>query len=170
MKKVITVILSLLLSLSIILEIGYVSLSNAITENKVKESIKKTLLTGFIYDKNGNKTEIFNTILRLTTLDEDTVVKIMNNETANNILTDIVNSIYDYNLTGEEKYKYTSKQIIDIVENNIDKVLSEINYNISEEDRQSVINYTKNHTDYIIDTIYKTDIGGYTKWSILEKF
>ena len=122
MKKVITVILSLLLSLSIILEIGYVSLSNAITENKVKESIKKTLLTGFIYDKNGNKTEIFNTILRLTTLDEDTVVKIMNNETANNILTDIVNSIYDYNLTGEEKYKYTSKQIIDIVENNIDKV------------------------------------------------
>ena len=93
MKKVITVILSLFLSLSIILEIGYVSLSNAITENKVKESIKKTLLTGFIYDKNGNKTEIFNTILRLTTLDEDTVVKIMNNETANNILTDIVNSI-----------------------------------------------------------------------------
>ena len=87
----------------------------------------------------------------------------MNNETANNILTDIVNSIYDYNLTGEEKYKYTSKQIIDIVENNIDKVLSEINYNISEEDRQSVINYTKNHTDYIIDTIYKTDIGDYQK-------
>ena len=87
----------------------------------------------------------------------------MNNETANNILTDIVNSIYDYNLTGEEKYKYTSKQIIDIVENNMDKVLSEINYNISEEDRQSVINYTKNHTDDIIDTIYKTDIGDYQK-------
>ena len=41
----------------------------------------------------------------------------MNNETANDILTDIVNSIYDYHLTGDEQYKYTSKQIIDIVEN-----------------------------------------------------
>lgn len=163
MKKVFTMICCLILSLSIILEIGYVSLSNAITENKVKESVKQNLLTGFIYDKNGNKTEIFNTILRLTTLDEDTVVKIMNNETANNILTDIVDSIYDYHLTGDERYKYTSKQIIDIVENNMDKVLSEIDYSISEEDRKSVMDYTKNHTDYIIDTIYKTDIGDYQK-------
>ena len=163
MKKVFTMICCLILSLSIILEIGYVSLSNAITENKVKESVKQNLLTGFIYDKNGNKTEIFNTILRLTTLDEDTVVKIMNNETANDILTDIVNSIYDYHLTGDEQYKYTSKQIIDIVENNMDKVLLEIDYSISEEDRKSVMNYTKNHTDEIIDTIYKTDIGDYQK-------
>ena len=163
MKKFFTMICCLILSLSIILEIGYVSLSNAITENRVKESVKQNLLTGFIYDKNGNKTEIFNTILRLTTLDEDTVVKIMNNETANDILTDIVNSIYDYHLTGDEQYKYTSKQIIDIVENNMDKVLSEIDYSISEEDRKSVMNYTKNHTDEIIDTIYKTDIGDYQK-------
>ena len=163
MKKVFTMICCLILSLSIILEIGYVSLSNAITENKVKESVKQNLLTGFIYDKNGNKTEIFNTILRLTTLDEDTVVKIMNNETANDILTDIVNSIYDYHLMGDEQYKYTGKQIIDIVENNMDKVLSEIDYSISEEDRKSVMNYTKNHTDEIIDTIYKTDIGDYQK-------
>ena len=163
MKKVFTMICCLILSLSIILEIGYVSLSNAITENKVKESVKQNLLTGFIYDKNGNKTEIFNTILRLTTLDEDTVVKIMNNETANDILTDIVNSIYDYHLTGDEQYKYTGKQIIDIVENNMNKVLSEIDYSISEEDRKSVMNYTKNHTDEIIDTIYKTDIGDYQK-------
>lgn len=163
MKKVFTMICCLILSLSIILEIGYASLSNAITENKVKESVKQNLLTGFIYDKNGNKTEIFNTILRLTTLDEDTVVKIMNNETANDILTDIVNSIYDYHLTGDEQYKYTSKQIIDIVENNMDKVLSEIDYPISEEDRKSVMNYTRNHTDDIIDTIYKTDIGDYQK-------
>ena len=44
MKKVITVILSLLLSLSIILEIGYVSLSNAITENEVKDNFNLDLI------------------------------------------------------------------------------------------------------------------------------
>ena len=45
MKKVFTMICCLILSLSIILDIGYVSLSNAITENKVKESVKQNLLT-----------------------------------------------------------------------------------------------------------------------------
>lgn len=167
MKKVLISLLSIILTTVIIIEITYTSLADSITENKIKESIKENLLTGFIYDDNGNKTEIFNTILRLTKLDEETVIKIMENETADNIITDIVNSIYDYNLTGDESYKYTNTQIINLVEENIDKVLSEIDYPITAEERQEVIDYTKNNTDYIIDTIYKTDIGDYTKWSII---
>lgn len=164
MKKIITTTLSILLALTIILEITYTSLSNSITENKIKESIKNNLLTGLIYDDNGNKTEIFNTIVRLTTLDEDTVIRLMENETADGIITDIVNSIYDYNLTGDESVKYTGDEIISIVEDNIDKVLSEINYPITKEEREETITYTKTHTDYILDTIYSTDIGDYTKW------
>ena len=167
MKKVLISLLSIILTTAIIIEITYTSLADSITENKIKESIKEILLTGFIYDDNGNKTEIFNTILRLTKLDEETVIKIMENETADNIITDIVNSIYDYNLTRDESYKYTNTQIINLVEENIDKVLSEIDYPITAEERQEVIDYTKNNTDYIIDTIYKTDIGDYTKWSII---
>lgn len=163
MKKVLISLLSIILTTAIIIEITYTSLADSITENKIKESIKENLLTGFIYDDNGNKTEIFNTILRLTKLDEETVIKIMENEIADNIITDIVNSIYDYNLTGDESYKYTNTQIINLVEENIDKVLSEIDYPITAEERQEVIDYTKNNTDYIIDTIYKTDIGDYTK-------
>lgn len=163
MKKIITTILSILLAITIILEISYTSIANSITETKIKESIKENLLTGFIYDDNGNKTEIFNTIVRLTTLDEETVIKLMENETADNIITDIVNSIYDYNLTGDESVKYTGDEIIDIVETNIDKVLSEIEYPITTKEREEVIDYTKTHTDYILDTIYTTDIGDYTK-------
>lgn len=163
MKKILISFLSILLAITIILEITYVSLADSITEEKIKESIKENLLTGFIYDDNGNKTEIFNTILKLTKLDEETVIKLMENETANNIITDIVNSIYDYNLTGDASYKYTGTEIINIVEENIDKVLSEIDYPITSEERSEVIDYTKNNTDYILDTIYKTDIGDYTK-------
>ena len=170
MKKFLNVCLCILLSISIIGTIFYASLSSSITEKQIKENIKNNLLTGLIYDEEGNKTEIFNTILRLTPLDEETVIKLMENETANNILTDIVNSIYDYNLTGDESYKYTSDQIIRIVEDNMDKVLNEIDYKITEKEREETLDYVRTHTDYIIDTIYKTDIGGYTKWSILEKF
>ena len=163
MKKFITVILSIILSISIIIEISYAAIANSITEKNIKTNIKETLLTGFMYDSNGNKTEIFNTILKLTTLDEETVKKIMENETANDIITDIVNSIYDYNLTGDESVKYTEQQLVDTLTNNIDQVLSEINYTISKKDKEEVIEYTKNHAKDILETIYSTDIGEYEK-------
>ena len=87
MKKILLSILSITLGLTIITQITYVSLANSLTSTKIKESIKENLLTGFIYDDNGNKTEIFNTILRLTKLDEETIIKFMENETADNIIT-----------------------------------------------------------------------------------
>ena len=96
--------------------------------------------------------------------DEETIIKFMENETADNIITDIVNSIYDYNLTGDESYKYTKQQIINLVEDNMDKILKEINYPITSEERQEVLDYTYNNTTYIIDTIYSTDIGDYKRW------
>ena len=139
MKKYILPILSITLGITIIAEITYVSLSNSITDNQKKESIKSNLLTGLIYDDNGNKTEIFYTILNLTNLDEETVIKLMNNKKADKIITDIVDSIYDYNLTGDNSYKYTKTKIITIVEENIDEILGEINYNITEKQRQEIL-------------------------------
>lgn len=163
MKNIILSILSFLLGLTLITHITYTSIANSLTTNKIKESIKENLLKGFIYDDNGNKTEIFKTILRLTTLDEETIIKLMENETADEIITDVVNSIYDYNLTGDANYKYTKEQVIDIVEDNMDKILIEIDYKITASDRQEVLDYTYNNTDYIINTIYSTDIGDYKR-------
>ena len=164
MKKTILTLLNILLVTSIITQVTYASLADSITETKIKESIKESLLTGFIYDDNGNKTEIFNTIMKLTTLDEQTVIKLMENDTADEIITDIVNSIYDYNLTGDPSYKYTSQKIIELAENNMDKILDEIDYQLTNNERQEVLDYIRKNTDYIINTIYSTNIGAYTKW------
>ena len=35
---------------------------------------------------------------------------------ANDIITDIVDSIYDYNLTGDSSYKYTKEEILKLVD------------------------------------------------------
>ena len=86
----------------------------------------------------------------------------MENETADKYITDIVNSIYDYNLTGDVSYKYTGDRIYEIVDENVDTVMSEIDYSFSSKDRQDVMNYMNTHMDYIIDTIYSTDIEVYT--------
>jgi hypothetical protein len=161
MKKITVTILSILLVLLLTITNLYISISDSLKSDSIKTNIKNNLLTGLIYDDEGNKTEIFKTILRLTTLDEETVVKLMENETASNLLTDLVNSIYDYNLTGDENYKYSREKIISLVEDNLDKVMSEIDYNLSSNDRREVLNYVRNNTDYILNTIYSTDIGGY---------
>lgn len=139
------------------------SISNSISSNSIKNNISNNFMSGIIYDDNGNKSEIFNTIVRLSGLDDDTVLKLMENETAKKYITDVVNSIYDYNLTGDDSYKYTGDKIYDIVDQNIDKVMNEIDYPFSESDKREVIKYMNNNMDYIIDTIYSTDIGGYTR-------
>ena len=46
----------------------------------------------------------------------------------------------------------------------MDKILSEINYPITAEERAEVLDYIYNNTNYIIETIYSTNIGDYTKW------
>ena len=163
MKNFIIKSLGVILGVAIIGECSFIAIANSISDNVVRESIKSQLLTGFIYEDDGRKTEIFNTIVRLTKLDEETVIKLMENDTANEIITDVVKSNYDYNLTGDSSYKYTSSEIIEIVRDNIDKVLSEIDYSISSSDRNSAIRWTENNTDYILDVIYSTDIGDYER-------
>lgn len=163
MKKNLTSALAIILTVCIVFANIYISITKSISPESIKTNINNNLLAGFIYDDNGNKTEIFKTILKLTNLDEETVVKLMENPTADEIITDVVNSIYDYNLTGDASYKYSKEKVISTVEDNIDKVMSEIEYNLTEQDRSDAIEYTKTHTDYIIDTIYATDIGDYTR-------
>ena len=151
MKKFLRLFLKFLLVVVIVGNVIYFSFANSIREDVIRESIKKELLTGFIYEDDGRKTEIFNTIVRLTHLSEEDVIKLMENDTANDIITDVVDSIYDYNLTGDASYKYTREKVINIVKDNMDKVLREINYHISSTDRQKVIDYTENNTDYLTE-------------------
>lgn len=162
MRKFIIGFLSVILVCMLTFFHLYMAIANSIDVTSIKQSIHNNLLSGFIYDEEGNKTDIFMTILELTTLDEDTIIKLMENETADKYITDIVNSIYDYNLTGDVSYKYTGDKIYKIVDENVDTVMREIDYPFSAKDRQEVMNYMNTHMDYIIDTIYSTDIGGYT--------
>lgn len=143
----------------LITTIIYTSISNSITTKSLKTTSKNLVQTGLIYNDDNTYTDIFNTILKLTPLTEQQVLDMMNLDYIEEILTDIVNSIYDYNLTGDETLKYTKEEIIKLVEDNIVKVTTDINYPLSNQDKIEAINYTKENTDYIIDTIYQTNIG-----------
>lgn len=143
----------------LITTIIYISISNSITTKSLKTTSKNLVQTGLIYNDDNTYTDIFNTILKLTPLTEQQTLDMMNLDYVEEILTDIVNSIYDYNLTGDETVKYTKEKIIKLVEDNIVKVTTDINYPLSNQDKIEAINYTKENTDYIMDTIYQTNIG-----------
>ena len=154
-------ILLILLSISLIATIIYTSISSSITSENLKVISNKVVREGIIYNEDNSYTEIFKTIVKLTKLNEEYVKKALKLDYVDEIVTYIVNSIYEYNITGNNDVKYTKERIINIVIENLDKVASDINYNLTEKDREDIINYTKNNTNYIIDTIYKTNIGSW---------
>lgn len=163
MKNKITKLLEILFTTTLIITIIYASISNSLTEKNLKTASKNIVKTGLIYNDDKSYTEIFKTILKLTTLSEEDVLKMIELDYVEEELTNIVDSIYEYKITGDESVKYTNNQIIELVENNIEKVTKDINYNLSEKDKNEAINYTKNNINYISNTIYATDIGDWKK-------
>lgn len=163
MKKFKDKILKTIFIIMLIITIIYTSISNSITPKSLKTASKSLVKSGLIYNDDNTYTEIFKTIVKLTTLSEEDVLKMLKLDYVDTIVTDIVDSIYEYNLTSNESVKYTKEKIIQIVEDNIDNVVKDINYPLSEQNRTEAINYTKNNTDYILDTIYTTDIGNWKK-------
>ena len=76
MRKTLTILFSIILTLAITTEIIYASISGSITEKQIKESIKNNLLTGFIYDDNGNMINKPDVILKKGVLGEYTIADI----------------------------------------------------------------------------------------------
>lgn len=164
MRRVIVIILGVIIGILLIFNYLYMSISRSISYDSVRKNIESEILSsGFIYDDDGNKSDIFMTILKITTLEEEYVIRLMEHELVDKHLVDIVNSIYDYNLTGDESYKYDGEYIINLVEDNIDRVTSDIDYYLSSTNRDKVIEYLYDNIDYVMDTIYSTDIGGYVR-------
>ena len=161
MKKSKNIILTILLSISLLTTILYTSISNNITRKSIKTASSAVVASGLIYNDDNTYTDIFKTIVKLTDLSEEQVLKMMKLDYVKKILTDIVNSVYEYNLTQDESVKYSKEQIIKITEDNITNVTNDIDYPLSENDLNEAIKYTKNNTDYILETIYQTNIGNW---------
>ena len=154
-------LLLIFLSISISLTITYSAISTSINTKSLKEASRNFVRSGIIYNDNDTYTEIFKTIVKLTKLNEEDILKALKLDYVNEIVTDIVNSIYEYNITGNDNVKYTKEKIIKLVEDNLEKIAIDINYNLTEKEKEDVFKYTKENTDYILNTIYSTNIGNW---------
>ena len=156
-------LLLILLSTSVSLTITYSAISTSINTKNLKETSRNFVKNGIIYnDNNTTYTEIFKTIVKLTKLKEEDILKALILDYVDEIVTDIVNSIYEYNITGNDNVKYTKEKIIKLVEDNLEKIAIDINYNLTEKEKEDIFKYIKENTDYILNTIYSTNIGNWT--------
>ena len=154
-------LLLIFLSISISLTITYSAISTSINTKSLKEASRNFVRSGIIYNDNDTYTEIFKTIVKLTKLNEEDILKALKLDYVNEIVTDIVNSIYEYNITGNDNVKYTKEKIIKLVEDNLERIAIDIKYNLTEKEKEDVFKYTKENTDYILNTIYSTNIGNW---------
>ncbi len=154
-------LLLIFLSISISLTITYSAISTSINTKSLKEASRNFVRNGIIYNDDDTYTEIFKTIVKLTKLNEEDILKALKLDYVNEIVTDIVNSIYEYNITGNDNVKYSKEKIIKLVEDNLERIAIDINYNLTEKEKEDVFKYTKENTDYILNTIYSTNIGNW---------
>ncbi len=155
-------LLLILLSISVSLTITYCAISTSINTKSLKEASRNFVRSGIIYNDDDTYTEIFKTIVKLTKLNEEDILKALKLDYVDEIVTDIVNSIYEYNITGNDNVKYTKEEIIKLVEDNLERIAIDINYNLTEKEKEDVFKYTRENTDYILNTIYNTNIGNWS--------
>ena len=150
MKKLINVILIILLAIIELTTITYLTLKITISKNNIDKIINTT--TNNISNNKEITNELTDKIHQQTNIDKKVIESTLNSKTAQNVLSDITNNVIDYKLGKSDKM--TKEELNELAENNIDKVIDESGYNISDKEKANILNNIKNNGNYIIESIY----------------
>ena len=150
MKKLINIILIILLAIMELTTITYLTLKITISKNNIDKIINAT--TNNISNNKEITNELTDKIHQQTSIDKKVIESTLNSKTAQNVLSDITNNVIDYKLGKSDKM--TKEELNELAENNIDKVIDESGYNISDKEKENILNNIKNNGNYIIESIY----------------
>ncbi len=150
MKKAINIFLIILLVIIELLTITFITLKITINKNNINKIIKQTTKE---ISKNKEITEnLTDKINKETNIDKKVIESTLNSKTAQDILSVITSNVIDYKLGKSEKM--TKEKLNELAENNIDKVISESGYDITDKEKENILNNIKNNGNYIIESIY----------------
>ena len=150
MKKIINIILIILLAIIELTTITYLTLKITVSRDNINKIIKAT--TNNITNNKEIVDDLANKINKETNIDKRVIESTLNSKTAQDVLSDITSNVIDYKLGKSDKM--TKEELNELAENNIDKVISESGYNISDREKENILNNIKNNGNYIIESIY----------------
>lgn len=160
MKKIITIFISIITVLLISITSIYLAITKSLSEESINNNIKNNMFSSDT-SENGDNSNLFKNIIEENIDKENPLSKIAESPTATDILSDVVESVYNYNLSGDDNYKYTEEEIVTIVENNIDEISKELDYELSDQEKEEILEYVKDNAKSLIDVIYDINIGEY---------
>lgn len=150
MKKLMNIILIILLAIIELITITYLTLKITVSRNNINKIIKAT--TNNITNNKEIVDDLTNKINKETNIDKRVIESTLNSKTAQDVLSNITSNVIDYKLGKSDKM--TKEELNELAENNIDKVISESGYNISDREKENILNNIKNNGNYIIESIY----------------
>lgn len=150
MKKLMNIILIILLAIIELTTITYLTLKITVSRNNINKIIKAT--TNNITNNKEIVDDLTNKINKETNIDKRVIESTLNSKTAQDVLSNITSNVIDYKLGKSDKM--TKEELNELAENNIDKVISESGYNISDREKEDILNNIKNNGNYIIESIY----------------
>lgn len=150
MKKLMNIILIILLAIIELTTITYLTLKITVSRNNINKIIKAT--TNNITNNKEIVDDLTNKINKETNIDKRVIESTLNSKTAQDVLSNITSNVIDYKLGKSDKM--TKEELNELAENNIDKVISESGYNISDREKENILNNIKNNGNYIIESIY----------------
>lgn len=153
----ISIITTLILSFTIL----YISITNSLSEKSINNNVKDNFVENIMYDDNGNNSELLDEIINNSGIDKDTLNKIMENDNIRGTINEIVGSIYNYNLTGNDDYKLSEDAIVNMIESNIDEIANISGEEINEEEREEILKYVRENSKDLVDSIYSINTGDY---------
>ena len=150
MKKLMNIILIILLAIIELTTITYLTLKITVSRNNINKIIKAT--TNNITNNKEIVDDLTNKINKETNIDKRVIESTLNSKTAQDVLSNITSNVIDYKLGKSDKM--TKEELNELAENNIDKVISESGYNVSDREKEDILNNIKNNGNYIIESIY----------------
>ena len=150
MKKFFNIILVILL---IIIEFSTILLvvsKHTITKENINKIFNST--TESLLNDDNVKNNIIDTLSKETSIDKTFIKNTLESKTAKKVLSEITNSVIEYNLGNKEKL--SKDEINNLIDNNIDDVIEETNYNISDSEKEKLVNDIKKNSDKILERLY----------------
>ena len=148
MNKKIKQIINILLLISI-LSLGSIyilihNINKGLTEKDIKEFVDKIDIT-----KELRKTEIYDEIRTKVNINKDTIEKILNSDQIERYIKDNITDICISVINDQNLPIINNKDIIDIVETNVDKLMKEKNIELTEEQKQKLLELTNQYASLI---------------------
>lgn len=149
-KKIFNVLLVIVLVISTFSLILFGTLKLSISKNGIKRMIN-TVSKEMLKDEsamNNVKKELSDEL----DLDVEMVDYIMKSDTAQNVISEVVDKVISYNL-GDAK-KMTSEDIYDIANDNIDEIAKETGYKLTDSEKRELLDEIKDNSKVLIESLY----------------